>query len=59
MVQFTHWCQLLEFSLEFLNFGIVGIFIGPLLIAYFLLFFNLYMEEYLGNEPNKIKKAIR
>ena len=41
------------------QFGIVGIFIGPLLIAYFLLFFNLYMEEYLGNEPNKIKKAIR
>ena len=30
------------------QFGIVGIFIGPLLIAYFLLFFNLYMEEYVG-----------
>jgi len=41
------------------QFGIVGIFIGPLLIAYFLLFFNLYMEEYLGEEPNKIKEAIR
>ena len=40
------------------QFGIVGIFIGPLLIAYFLLFFNLYMEEYLGREPNKIKKAV-
>jgi len=40
------------------QFGIIGIFIGPLLIAYFLLFFNLYMEEYLGKE-DKIKKAIR
>jgi predicted PurR-regulated permease PerM len=40
------------------QFGIVGIFIGPLLIAYFLLFFNLYMEEYLGQE-NIIKKAVR
>ena len=40
------------------QFGIVGIFIGPLLIAYFLLFFNLYMEEYLGKE-DVMKKAVR
>jgi len=37
------------------KFGVVGIFLGPLIIAYFILFFNLYMEEYLekGNEINK------
>lgn len=40
------------------QFGIVGIFIGPLLIAYFLLFFNLYMEEYLGKE-DIMKRAVR
>ncbi len=40
------------------QFGIVGIFIGPLLIAYFLLFFNLYMEEYLGRE-DIMKVAVR
>ncbi len=40
------------------KFGIIGIFIGPLIIAYFLLFFNLYMEEYAGREQDKIKKAI-
>ena len=28
------------------QFGIVGIFIGPLLVAYFLLFWKLYIEEY-------------
>jgi len=41
------------------QFGIVGIFIGPLLVAYFLLFWKLYMEEYF--EPSfmeKIKKNI-
>jgi len=40
------------------QFGIIGIFIGPLLIAYFLLFFNLYMEEYLGKE-DIMKTAVR
>ena len=30
-----------------LQFGIVGIFIGPLLIAYSILFTKLYIEEYL------------
>ena len=40
------------------KFGIVGIFIGPLIIAYFLLFLKLYMEEYFDKEQNKIKQAI-
>lgn len=40
------------------KFGIIGIFIGPLIIAYFLLFFNLYMEEYVGREYDRIKEAI-
>jgi predicted PurR-regulated permease PerM len=30
-----------------LQFGLVGIFIGPLLIAYFILFSKLYIEEHL------------
>lgn len=40
------------------KFGIAGIFVGPLIIAYFLLFFNLYMEEYVEREYNQIKKAV-
>ena len=41
------------------QFGIVGIFIGPLLIVYFLLFWKLYTEEYFEPSPiEKIKKNI-
>jgi len=36
------------------QFGIVGIFIGPLLVAYFLLFWRLYREEYF--EPSFMEK---
>ncbi|MEK6914743.1 MAG: AI-2E family transporter [Nanoarchaeota archaeon] len=39
------------------KFGIVGIFIGPIIIAYFILFLKLYIEEYFDKE-NEIKKAI-
>lgn len=30
------------------QFGIIGLFIGPLIIAYLLLFWRLYREEYFG-----------
>lgn len=35
------------------KFGIVGILLGPLIISYLLLFWNIYKEEYLKNKLNK------
>ncbi len=32
------------------QFGILGIFIGPLILAYFILLWNIYKEEYLDNK---------
>ncbi len=32
------------------QFGIIGIFIGPLIVVYFLLFLKIYKEEYLKTE---------
>ncbi|MBD3252173.1 AI-2E family transporter [Candidatus Pacearchaeota archaeon] len=37
-----------------IQFGIIGIFIGPLLVAYLILFWELYNEEYM-NKKSEIK----
>ena len=38
------------------QFGIIGLFIGPLIVAYLVLFWSMYQEEYMNENKNKSTK---